>query len=72
MFSFNVAIHGRVKPQLLRCRKLSIFTFSQRWLFIISFGDFFAKECRSRYFSSASCVVVEEIFTSEARDFGDM
>ena len=39
---------------------------------IISFGYFFAKECRSRYFSSASCVVVEELFTSEACDFGDM
>ena len=31
MLSFNVAIDGRVKPQLLWCRKLPIFAFSQRW-----------------------------------------
>ena len=43
---FNAAIHGRVEPQLLWCRKLSIFTFSQRWGFNNFFWIFFAKECR--------------------------
>ena len=56
LFCFSAAIDGRVEPQLLRCRKLPIFAFSQHWGFnncVWARLDI-AGESRNRSFSSAS------------------
>ena len=65
----NAAIDGRVEPQLLWCRKLPIFAFSQRWCFN-SFGN--CKRESSSLFSVVFMVVAEEIYTYVACDSAEM
>ena len=70
MFSFNDAMDGRVEQQLMWCRKLPIFAFSQSWGLIISFV--YCKRESSSLFFVVFIVVVEEIYTSVASGSGDM